>query len=93
MNQRFQLGGRGATHRHTRAVIEHNVQRFDVVHYLAGHQPMSAATVVADHAAQRAARVRRRVRAVGQVVQLGGLAQPVEDNPRLHARQLGGGVN
>ena len=93
MNQRFQFGGRGPAHRHARAVIKHQVQRFDVVHYLAGHQPMSAATVVADHAAQCAARVRRRVGAVGQVVHFGGIAQPVEDDARFYAREFGRGVN
>ena len=80
---RFELFRRGRAHRHPRAVVEHNVERFHVVDDLAAQQAMHAATVVADHAAQRAARVRGRVGRVGQVVQLGRLAQPVEHNARL----------
>ncbi len=58
-----------------RSVVEHNVQAFDVVDDFAAQQPMHAATVVADHAAQRAAAVRGGIGRVGQVVHLGCFAQ------------------
>jgi hypothetical protein len=89
----FELGGAGAADGHARAVVENNVERFDVVDHFAGQQAVDAATVVADHAAEGAAGVRRGVGGVGQVVELGGLAQAVEDDARLDARQLGGGVD
>ena len=53
---------------------------------------MHAATVVADHAAQRAARVRRRVGRIGQMMFLGGLAQPIENDSRLDDGQLALGI-
>ena len=42
---------------------------------LPAKQPMDAATVVADHAAERAAAVRGRIGRVGEVIYLGGVAQ------------------
>ena len=48
---------------------------------------MDAATVVADHAAEGAARVSRRIGRVSQVMPFGGLAQPVQNDPRLNRGQ------
>ncbi len=48
-------------HGHARAVVENDVERFDVVHDFAAHQAVNAATVVADHAAEGAAGVRGRI--------------------------------
>ena len=61
---------------------------FDVVDGLAAQQAMHAATVVADHAAQRAARVRRRIGRVGQMMLLGRIAQAIEHDSRLHRGDL-----
>jgi hypothetical protein len=92
-DQGFELSRRGAAHGHARAVVEDKVKRFDVVHHLAGHQAVNAATVVADHAAESAAGMRRGIRTISQMVQLGGFAQTVEDDARLDARQLCNGID
>ena len=52
------------------------------------HDRVDAAGVVADHAAQRAAVVRGRVGAEGEVMSLRRVAQVVEHDAGLHARQL-----
>ncbi len=54
---------------------------------------MHAATVVANHAAQRAPAVRSRIGSVSQVVNLRGVAQPVENQAGLHTRQFGFGID
>ena len=82
-NERVELLGAGAAHGHARAVVEHDVERLDVVDGLAAQQPVHAATVVADHAAQRAARVSGRVGRIGKVMKLGGVAQPVKHDAGL----------
>ncbi len=87
-NGGVELGGAGAAHRHARAVVENDVERFDVVGDLAAQQAVHAATVVADHAAEGAARVGGGIGRVGEVVQLGGFAQAVENDARLNDGQL-----
>ena len=74
--------------RHPRAVVQHDVERVDVVDGLAAHQRVHAARVVADHAAERAAAVRRRIGRERQVVHFGGVAHAIEHDARLHARDL-----
>ena len=73
----------GGADGHARAVVEDDVERFDIVDDFAAEQAVDAATVVADHAAEGAARVRCRVGGVGEVMQLGGVAEAVENDARL----------
>ena len=51
---------------------------------------MDAATVVADHAAEGAAGVGGGVGRIGEVVEFGGVAEPVEDDSRLDDGEFGG---
>ena len=88
-----QLLRRGGAHRQPGAVVEQNVEGFDVVHHFAAQQPVNTATVVADHASESAAGVRRGVGRKGKVVFLGGIAQVVENNARLYDRQSCGGID
>ena len=60
---------------------------------LAGHQAVDAATVVADHAAEGTAGVSRGIWSVGEMVQLGSLAEAIKDDARLDARQLCSGID
>ena len=91
-NDGIELLVAGAAHGHARAVVEHNVERFHVVHNLAAQQPVHAAGVVADHAAEGAARVGCGIGRVGQVVLLGGLAQAVEDDAGIDGGELAFGI-
>ena len=70
------VDGRGfrRAHGESRPVVQQNRQLFDVVDGLAGEQRMRPARVVADHAAERAAAVGRRIRAEGEAMGLGGVA-------------------
>ena len=68
-----------------RAAVGHERQPLDVVGGLAGIQRVAAARVVADHPAERAPGVGRRVRAERQAVLLGRAPQVVEDHARLDA--------
>ena len=88
----FELVVAGAPHGHARAVVEHNVERFHVVHDLAAQQPVHAAGVVADHAAEGAARVGCGIGRVGQVMLFGGLAQAIEDDAGIDGGELAFGV-
>ena len=69
-DQRVKLLGRRGADGHARAVVEHDVEGFDVVDDFAAQQAVHAATVVADHAAEGAAGVRGGVGRVGEVMQL-----------------------
>ncbi len=61
-----------------RAVVEDEVEGFDVVGDFAAEQAVDAATVVAHHAAEGCSgSARGGVGGVGQVVQLGGFAEAV----------------
>src|ERR1019366_4800796 len=66
----FELGLTGAADGHAGAVVENDVEGFDVVGNFAAEQAVDAATVVADHAAEGAAVVGGRVGSVGEVVAL-----------------------
>ena len=70
---------------HALAVIGEDVEFQDVVGGAPGHDRMDAAGIVADHPAERVVVVGGRVRAEGEVVFLGGVAQTVEDAARLDA--------
>ena len=91
MSASSSVGRRGA-HGHARAVVEHDVERFDVVNDFAAEQAVDAATVVADHAAEGAAGVSGGIGRVGEVMEFGGVAQAVENDAGLDARQLLRGV-
>ncbi len=82
----FELLVGGRADGHAGAVVQDHVELEHVVACLAGHQRVRAARVVAEHAAERAVLVRRRVRAIGEVVFLGGVAELVADDPRLDDR-------
>ncbi len=84
--------GRCGSNGHARAVVENDVERFNVVYDLAAEQAMHAATVVTDHAAKRAAGVRRGIGRVGELMRFGGVAQTVKDNAWLDACKFGAGV-
>ena len=81
-----------AGQRHPRAVVEHHLQRLDVVGSDSGDDGVRATGVVADHPSQRAAAVSRRVRAERQLVLLRRVTQPVENHTRLHPRQPALGI-
>ena len=74
-------------HRQFGAVVEEDPQLLDVVDGLPGQQRVRAAGVVADHAAERAAAVRRRIRTERELVRLGAAPQRVEHDTRLDARE------
>ena len=89
----FHLLGARSTHGHARAVVESDVKALDVVYGLSAEQAMDAATIVANHAAQCAARVRCRVGRICQVMFLRRIAKPVENNAGLHNGDLRIGVD
>ena len=72
---RLELGVAGRADGQLGAVVEQDAQLLDVVDRLAGQQRVRAARVVADHAAERAAAVRRRIGTERQLVRLGAVAQ------------------
>ena len=86
-DQRVKLLGRCGSDGHARAIVEDDVERFDVVNDFAAEQAMHAATVVADHAAESAAGMGRRIRRVGKLMQLRGVAQTVENDAGLNASE------
>ena len=85
-NDARKLGLVGGPYPEPRAVVGEYFQRRNVLRSLAGHHRVRAAGVVAYHAAQRAAAVRGRVGAEGELVHLGGIAQRVADRPGLDQR-------
>ena len=85
MDERVKTFGRRGSDRHTRAVVENDIERFDVVNDFAAEQAVHAATVVANHATEGAAGVRGRIGRVGELMELGGIAQPVENDSGLNA--------
>jgi len=78
---------------HAHAVISEDIERFDVVVGLAGHDRMNAAGVVADHAAESAAIVRGRIRCEREMVLFSGSAESVEHDSGLNARDTAGGID
>jgi hypothetical protein len=84
---------------HPDAVVREDVQRLHVVGGArAGavelrHHGMHAAGIVADHAAERAVCVRRRIGPERQPVPLGGVPQIVEDGSGLYACAAAPGVD
>ncbi len=88
--RKFLFGG--SADRHSRAVVEEDVERLDVVDGLAAHQRVDSARVVSDHAAHGAAAVGCGIGGKGEVVYFRGVSQCVEDDPGLHAGEAGVGV-
>ena len=88
----FELVVGGAADGHAGAVVEDDVERLDVVDDFAAEQAVDAATVVADHAAEGAAGVRGGVGRIGELVELGGVAEAVENDAGLDAGELVGRV-
>src|SRR5579864_3265903 len=86
LNNAFQFGLADLARAQPYAVIGENFKFLDVHIRLARHHRVHAARVVANHSADGAAAVRRRIGAEGQVVLLGGAAQVVENDSRLHTR-------
>ena len=76
-----------------RSVVEDDFQLLDVVGGAAPHDGVNAARVVADHPAERAVVVRRRIGREGQVLLLGFLPQRVQHQPWLHARAAAGVID
>src|SRR5262249_22571435 len=84
-NDSLQFLGGGRAHPHTDAFVSEDLQCLDVVVGLAGHHRVHAARVVADHAAECAATVCRRVRSEGKVMLFSSIAQVIEDHSGLNA--------
>ena len=83
---RFQCVLAHRTQRHARAVVQQHIERFDIVDGLSAHQRVHAAGVVADHAADGAAVVRRGVGSEGELAAFGFGTQRVQHNAGLDAR-------
>ena len=84
----LQIALAGSAHFHARAVVEQDVELFNVVHGLAGKQRMCSAGVVANHPAQRAAAVRGGIGDEGEVMGFRLAAQSVEHHAGLDAGQM-----
>jgi len=80
-------------HPQPQTVVSQYLQFLDVVDGLSPHQRVNTAGIVADHAAESAVRVSRRIRGEGQMIPLRPVAQMVEHYSRLHARPFGRGIN
>ena len=87
-DDRLELGVARGADAHPRPVIQHHLERVDVVDGLSSHQGVHAARVVADHAAERATAVRRRIGRKRQVVHFGRITNAIEHDAGLHARHL-----
>ena len=72
--------------------VGQDFELLDVVDGLAAHDRMHAARLVADHAAEGAVRVRRRIGRERQAMAFRGVAKIVEDQAGLDARKPQGGI-
>src|SRR5207248_8713182 len=88
-----ELAVRGRSDGEPNAVVGEHLKALDVVQRGAGHHGVLAAGVVADHPAEGAGDVGGRVGPEGEPVLPGSLAQMVEDQPGLYARDAPGGVD
>ena len=88
----FGLAGDGA-HCHLRAVVEQDAQLDDVVDRFSGQQGMRAAGIVSDHSAERAAAVRGGIGAERQLMFLRAVAQRIQNDAGLDAREFSGRVD
>ena len=76
-----------------RAVVKRDVEGFDIVDHLAAQQAVHAATIVANHAAKRAAGVGGGIGGVGEVMNFRCIAEAVEHDSRLNTGEPGLRVN
>src|SRR5262249_61396787 len=84
--RKFGVGGR--TDLHASAVVGEDFKLENVVDGAPGHQGVHPAGVVADHSAQVAVLVSRRVGAKGEIELVGAFAQMIEHHARLNPRVL-----
>ena len=84
---------RGGADPHADAVVGEDFQRVDVLDGLAGHDRVRAARIVADHTAQRATAVGGRVRAPGEPMPLGRVAQGVAHHAGFHSGHPSRGID
>ena len=84
----LQFGFRGSADGEPGAVVEKDVERFDIVDRLAAHERVYATGVVTDHASQRAPAMGGRIGGEGKIVFFGGIAQPVEHDAGLDAGEF-----
>ena len=82
----------GGPHGQLRSVIEEDFQFVNVIGRLSGEQGMSAARVVADHAAQGATVVRGRIGSPCELMSFCGIAQRIADDTRLNPCVPLGGI-
>jgi hypothetical protein len=75
------FGSRSYPHAH--AVVGKDLELLDVFHGLPGHDRVRATGVVADHSAQGATAVRRRIRTERESMSLSGIAQASQTTPGL----------
>ena len=80
------------SHSHARAVIEQNVEGFDIVDGRSIHLRMGAAGIIAKHSAEAAMIVGGRVGRVGKIVGPRCFHNVVADRPWLHSGKMFGGV-
>ena len=92
-DERVKLVRRCGADRHARAIVENDVERLHVVYGFAAHQPVDAATVVADDAAKRAPGMSGGIGRVGEVMHFGGVAQAVENDARLNTGEPGSRID
>ncbi len=82
------LVARRAPHRKARAVVGcQYVELFHVIDGLPAEQGVRSARIIADHSADGASAVSGRVRREGQLVDLGAVAQSIQNHARLNARE------
>jgi hypothetical protein len=86
--RRRDLGGRVRTDLEGLAPIRHDREPLDVVDRLAGDKCVGSAGVVADHPADRAPGMGRRVRPEREPMGLGGPAKVVEHHPPGSTRAI-----
>ena len=81
----FEFGLARRPNAHASAVVEEDVELFDIICGAACHLRMYAARIVADHSAQSAPGVRRGIRTKGEVIFLCGIPQVVANDAGLNA--------
>ena len=87
-DDRLEFGIGGRADGHLRAVVDEDSQMLDVVHRFSAEQGMRAAGIIADHSANGAAVVGGRVGREGEFVGFGGIAQRIENDAWLNAREF-----
>ncbi len=81
-----------AANAHAAALVCKDVEFLDVIDGFTCHHRVHAARVVADHAADRAVLMRRRIGSERELVFFSGVIQVIPDDTRLNARDLRLGI-